>query len=765
MQASALTAIASLLLVGTVSHARPATPAVTFSDRATDRLVVTGATYRLTLSKKSGKILGLADRTTGIPLLTDARRCLWGTMSNSDFSYIGGCSFTPAAARRFSYHWQQKSSTLTLTYRAAAFGSVVVTLHARSAFLDLQMTFANRGDIRTRVRFPDGLVGDTAAVSAGYAPNVLPGVRLGPGFFSRPANDVQIYPSRWAFADYLALDVGRAHAALYSVANVGPLHPVWLGFTHQASSSSCSGRVFCIVHEFQTWIPHGATWTSPVVRIRVGQTAAQSILSYRHENGIDRYPSLANKLGSLLPTLAQAPLLKANVTLLKPFRDWAPDLAQLPSPLLLHPIAFTTGGFDANEPDFLPPDPRWGTDADLRSMIEAAHTHGDLVMPYLNFSWWDPNSPTMRQLPAGLETKDVAVLDAHADPVTIDYNGHTGVIVSPFASFVRRRVAQEMEQWRTEVPADCIFLDQLGARPWLRDFNPASPNPLAYDDGWLSLMRPYADRCLMVEDGWDRLARDSVGFHGSLLMMARELDLPNQIFGEGNWQPYPLADWLFHDKVLMYEHESFPGTMATDSEVLTWNMAFGLVNSFSWDTAPTGNSPWLDLAATLQHALGPHYAGVPLAGYRNLTPQVTQSSFGDLDVIANWNTTDGYTTASGYDIAPNGFLAHSANNGIIAGAFQGDLDGVALSAGTHYLVFERTTTSVTVRQPVGNDTDIAVDPPSSSNDKGTLQATALDANGIPVASVPGEFRDGRFILHYASTLGRRPVAAYRIAIG
>jgi uncharacterized protein DUF6259 len=763
MHASALTAIAVLLPVA-VSHARPAAPAVTFSDRATDRVVVTGATYRLTLSKKNGKILGLADRRSGTQLLTDARRCLWGAMSSSDSSYIGGCSFMPAGARQFSYHWQQESSTLTLIYRAPAFGSVVVTLHARSAFFDLQMTFTNRGVTRTRVPFPDGLVGDTAAVSAGYAPNVLPGVRLRPGFFSRPANDVQFYPSRWAFADYLALDVGRAHAAVYSVANAGPLHPVLLGFRHPASSSSCSGRVFCIVHEFQTWIPFGATWTSPVVRIRVGQTAAQSILSYRHENGIDRYPSLSSKLGSLLPTLARAPLLKANVPLLNPFRDWAPDLARLPSPLLLHPVAFTTGGHDANSPDFLPPDPRWGTDADLRSMIEAAHTHGDLVMPYLNFSWWDPNSPTMRQLPAPLQTKDVAVLDAQGDPVTIDYDGHTGIIVSPFASFVRQRVAEELEQWRTDVPTDCIFLDQLGARPWLRDFNPASPDPLAYVDGWLSLMAPYADRCLMVEDGWDRLARDFVGFHGSLLMMARELDLPNQIFGPGNWQPYPLADWLFHDKVLMYQHDLFEGTMATDSEVLTWNMAFGLVNSFSWETAPTDSSPWLNLIATLQHALGPHYAGVPLGSYRNPTPQVTQSTFGDLNVIANWKTAAAYTSASGYDIAPNGFLARTADDGIIAGAFQGDFDGVPLSPGTHYLIVERTATSVTVHQPVGNDTDVAIDLPSSSNGARTLQATALDANGNAVESVPCTLQDGRFILHYASLLDHRPIAAYQIAL-
>ncbi|MGV8040259.1 MAG: hypothetical protein AB2L07_09330 [Thermoanaerobaculaceae bacterium] len=54
--------------------------------------------------------------------------------------------------------------------------------------------------------------------------------------------------------------------------------------------------------------------------------------------------------------------------------------------------------------------------------------------------------------------------------------------------------------------ADLAFLVQVGARPWMRGFNPASPTVLAFDDGWLALAAAHQARGLVTEDGWDRLA-------------------------------------------------------------------------------------------------------------------------------------------------------------------------------------------------------------------------------------------------------------------
>jgi len=740
-------------------------PGITFDDSAAGRLVVTTAAYRLTLDKRNGTIVDLVDRKAGARVAHGTRGCLWRAQSRGRPALESACSFTPGGARRFSYEWTPATATLTLAYRDVALGSATVALRARAQFFDLRLTVENRsaGVVLTNVSLPGELFGDIRTVEAGYAPNVLPGVRLEPGYFTRVGNDLHVYPSRWAFADFVALDAGGGHLSVYSV-NRGPIQPVVIGFLRHPPSGRCSGRWFCVIHQFQTWITPRGRWASPVVRIRVGQTADQSILAYRGENGLDAYPSARTKLGPRLNTLARAPLIKADLVKLKPFRDWYEDLPLLPSPALLHPVAFQPGGHDETDPDFLPPDRRWGTNADFTSVVETARSLGQLVMPYLNVSWWSDDSPTMKTLPSPLQPSDIAVIDRDGNPVVDAYGPKSGIVVSPYAPFVRSRVARLMQEWRTDVPADCLFFDQVGARQWLRDFNRASASPLAYYDGWLAVMAPYSDRCLMAEDGWDRLARDFAGFHGSMLMMDRENDLPDEIFGDGNWAPYPLATWLFHDKVLLYQHDLYDGTMTHDGEVLTWNMAFGLVSSYSWnDWIDSISSPWLGLVGDLQRTLGAHYAGVRLTSYRNVTRAVTESTFGDLLVLANWDST-GVHSSGGFGIAPHGFLSRTRDGRALAGSFENTFDGQPLSEGVHYLIVERDDASVTVRQPLGADTTLAVRVPSPGNSGPALHATAIGADGEDIGAVPGELRDGRFAFQYAGELNGHPVAAYRITV-
>src|SRR3954452_15841434 len=245
-----------------------AAAAIGFSQHA-GTLVVQAPAYRVVLSAQNGRILEVDD-ARGRELLDARYGCLWWLNPDHHATAVGGCSFHPRTA------WNSGTSTLTLRYGAL----VTVTLHAQRTFFDLRLQLRNNGAVRDQVRFPAGLAGDTRTVQAGYAPDVLPGVKLKRAFFSHVGNPIQIYPSRWTFADWLALDANGGHVALYTV-NRGPIAPVRLGFLHLGSGAPCSNTAYCVLHQFETWVDPGHRWMSPVVRIRIGESAQQAILDYR----------------------------------------------------------------------------------------------------------------------------------------------------------------------------------------------------------------------------------------------------------------------------------------------------------------------------------------------------------------------------------------------------------------------------------------------------------------------------------------------------
>ncbi len=759
-----------LAAAATGTQAAHAQPKVVFDGKQRGKLVLTTAGYRLTLSKANGGIFDLVDRSNGAHLTKGSKDgCLWGaTASAATPNYIGGCSFGIGTGAHMTYRWDPTRSSLILSYGGTAAGALVhasVTLTAADHSFDLALSLENHtGAVVTSVPFPSDLVFRTSGIQAGYATTFLPGVKLLPGFFQRSdrvwTDEVFVYPSRWAWADYIALDEGGSHLAYYTVNPApNPVRPVSLGFFRPAAPHACTSAFVCTIHVFQTWVPDGQTWQSPTVRFRVGGSARETILDYRTDNGIDRYPSLADKLGAAkLDTLARSPLIKTDVWQgLGRFADWSSILQRLPSPALLHVIAQQPGGFDTNDPDFLPPDPKWGTLGELQAAAADAHARGFLLLPYLNLSWWDGNSPTARGTPPA----QYAVLDENGQPLTEDYPPHRGYLASPYAPLVRSRWAQTFDDWSGL--GDCMFFDQIGARRPVPDFNPAAPNPLSYEDGWLSLAAPYANRCLMVEDGWDRLAQYYSGFHGSMLLKYRKPDELTIDWGDGNWKPYPLATWLLHDKVLMYQHDAFPETMTADLETLSWNFAFGLVLSYNLELAKGAlESPWLDVVGQFQHALGGYYAGKPLAGFRDLTPDATETTFGDLTVTTNWSKTAGFMVGA-YGLPPQGFVAAAKDSAVVAGAFAGTFNGVTLSPGTHYLVLQRDAASVTVRQPLGDPTPLAVDPPASWHAGQPLVAIASNASGTELDRQAVQVVDSKARFDWRVN-GERP-AYWRLSIG
>jgi len=726
------------------------------------------------LSDRHGGIVDLRDRGAGVSVSRGSRNgCLWGASQSlpGPRDYSGGCLFTASGADRFSYSWNREAAELTLRYTPAntTLAAAVVTISiAGPSYFDMRLELVNRSSTPiVRVLFPSDLILADAEVDWAYLPSLLPGVRLRPSFFLTNRSFTATYPGARAFADFLAWDASRGHAAFYSVNTSTRLVPAMIGF--QDDEERVRGASY-VVHTYQTAIPPGGAWTSPAVRVRVGSPVNDSILAYRNDNGIARFPRIEEKLGPLFDYLLRAPLVKADfhVEVRKPFRAAIADMDFLSPPALIHPVAFQPRGHDEFYPDFLPPDARWGDTTDFRAFAEAARGRGHFVMPYTNPTAWSPDSPTVWRLPGGMSLREIAVRDPANEPVFEYYGANTLFPVSPFHPFVQSRLRAMMRQWTTDVPVSFVFLDQIGSRNWLIDRNSASPDPTSYSQGWLNFWREHRAQYLMTEDGWDRLAEDGIGFCGTALTGTSSFNQARQRYGEdgnghvafgaGHWDPYPILPLLAHDKVLFYQHD-LEGHLSSESlEVMTWNAAFGNMVSHLWPAGNEGRArpSHIEWGTLLQRSIAVKYGGVKLDEFAYVSPDVTRSRFGSLTVLANWSERTPYPFEL-YRITPGGFAAWDAAGTVLAGNFT-------TARGDHWVLIERDGDAISVRQPVGPDWDAAIRLPNDWPAQAELQVAALDAAGrrISVATVRAEAGVVRFL--WRRVLGLATAQRYVITL-
>jgi len=702
--------------------------------------------YEVAFHKSNGSIAYITDKSTGQHVSPGSRYgCFWGAVfPGGTPEFVGGCNFDAAWSNRFTYAWSASSHTLTLTYTpdpagAQKVAAQVVVQASTGPWFDLRLQLQNnRGLVLDYVLFPCDTVFVEAEIQEALLP-VLPGIILEPAFFQQNRTYTASYPGYpGLFADYVSLLTTQGQIAIYARYGEGPIRPAVIGFVHDDEYIADSTYYY---HTFGARVGHGATWTSPWMRVRVSQSHRDTIQAYRTDNGLDRFRSLPEKLGARYLQTVRSPLYKADAAQLAvPFAQYPALLAQVPTPGILHPVAFQPGGHDESYPDFLPPAPAWGTTADFAAMFQQTQALGFLVMPYTNPTWWDDGSPTLQNLTATLTISDLAVLDGSGMPVHEYYGVHGGYVMSPYPPFVRQRLGQLMHDMTATVPSDMVFEDQIGARPWLFDHNPSSPYPMAYMQGWLEHTRAYSDALLMTELGFDRLAETEVGFHGSVLLPERFGYTPGW-WGTGTWRPYPLAPLMVRDKVLFYQHDLAPETMTADKARLSWNLALGYMLSYDLVATPFGGGlrpqrecGWLRLVGEFQKHVLARYAGERMTDYARVSGNVTRTSFETCSVIANWDATNPYTTG-GHTLPPQGVLVTCAGDQLMAGVFTA-YNGVPLSAGDHYLIEERGWTDLTVRQPLGADTGLTLKPLPGWSSGSPTGAWAYTAAGQVIESVP-----------------------------
>lgn len=739
-----------------------------YFDDSGSNIVVGSDDYEIAFRKRDGGIVYIEDKSTDRFVSTGSLNgCIWVIVfdyQSTPADYIESCSYTPEGANRFDYHWLPASRQLILNYTPdpAATQSVDVTITvtpSASAWFDLNFSLINNwGYVPEDVKFPADLIFARNDMEEVLIP-VLPGVILESGFFSRGQKYEESYPGTM-FADFISIKSINGRLAMYSVPTSDVIVPAYLGLFFENCANNAT---VCLTHNLKSGVRPGAAWFSPTVRFRVGEDYFDTIQAFRQDSGVAGFQSIESKLGALYSQVTQSPLYKADLGGGPPpggisFGELPDRLSdEIAYPGILHLVAYWQRGFDENYPDFLGPDSDLGTLGEMVDMMNQVQSMGYLVMPYINPTWWDDESPTVREDLPPLNIEDIAVLDRQGNPKFENYGDHVGFIVSPYPEFVQERLENLMRDMTQMIPSDLIHEDQVGGRAAHPDYNPASPHPAAYSQGWLEHTRTFSHLLLTSEMGFDRLAETETGFHGSVLLAEAENKTSNW-WGDDNWHLYPLAPILLRDKVLLY-HNTENRSATDEKRVLAMNLGFGYMLSFDW-TAPEADTKWLDPVGAFQSKVISKYAGEQITEYIYLTDDVSQTTFETIITVINWNQLSSFS-AGDFDIAPLGAMVESDDGSLRAGVFT-KYNGVNLRVGDHYLIEERGINQIVVQQPLGSDTLLAVRALPNWDNTRPVTIWVYDQNGQIIDRTHSDIVADKINFEYSLHLSGEPVGSYII---
>jgi hypothetical protein len=719
--------------------------ALQYSD-AGNLITIDAARYKVSFRKSNGSIESIIDKTTGSPVCYGNNgENLWATWSPAAQQWIGSssCSVT--------YSWDGAASKLSLRFTGTMTADVTVAFSDES-WMELRLRAQNTSGARIEYySFPCELRLKIGEIQDAFYPR-LPGVVLSKNFFTDHKTYDHGYPG-FAFADFLAARTSNGVMALYTTEKNTNRECSKPGYHHGDDTYSY------MFHEFRCELNAGATREFPPVRIRIGDDYIKAMTCYREENGIDQFPSLADKLGSKKKEFLASPLYKWNIPAVNMSFQAAKAglIDKLAVPGILQPVAFQPEGHDQHYPDFLPPDPKWGSTDDMKDMVSYAHQKGCFVVPYVNFSWWNTTAPTVQNLPAGVTIKDISL---YAESYG---TGKDGYVVNPNNAFVQQRIGQERDKLCNYVGLDGLLEDQWGIR--------VMPST-SYFNGVQKVLENQKEMGLTTECGADMQAQYLNAFIGS--MYDFDVHWPETV------TPYefyfPMAGIILRDKSLLFQHGLSQAGWTHSKYMLKWNLAYGyqlsssfyLYNQSATDPLPEGfaypglhiaDNPWIKLVGVFQrHVLG-RYADELVQNFEALGDSVYKTTFKTFKSYTIWK--DQAYTIDGYTIAANGGATFADDGSAIAGVFTrfNDRD---LSAGDHYLAMVRDSSIIKVFQPKGAATDITLTPPGGWSE---FSLKAYTFAGTELGSVQFQEQSGSITFNYQGNVNNSSVGYYRLQAG
>ena len=741
---------------------------VYFDDSDTDTIKVGNSYYEVRLLKANGSIRGIVDKSSGHLVSSGTSgENLW--QADTPAGSFGGARTSDAGPDSVSYTWNAATGTLLFTHvpnhmagrRVPAEVSVFIY---DQPYFDLKITVENKTGVRLDVvQLPYDLRMRADDLEEAILP-INPGVKLVKKYFEERRTDefIREYPPN--FADYIHLLLSTGSLAMYGILEEDLTPSVQMLLRYQSDDTDDYTRT----HAYTILLSDGETWTSPRVRIRIGQSELEVAEGFREDTDLGSFPSLKERLGNLYDGVAKAHNVALDVSGANPHLSNREAYRQLWNSLPPSILNLIGHSFDDGVPDWYPYDSTYGTDKDLRVVIDDARDAGHLTRPYTNWMIWKGNSATME----AHDKADVVVRHEADDSFILSYTlgGHDGVpdpiyLLSPYAPSVLTRIQQMIEETQEASPFDLLYADVLGAGGGLF-LDPNAPSSRHYQQGWLEVSREYKDLLLIPEGGHDRLLETCIAINATLLDFELQDDesLGDLAWGSGTWEYYPIVIILAHDKALF----EIGGLITQSKEVLTYQMAMGnLVNSpfpgasdMELFHSPVLARRWLNTAAAFQRHVIARYLDERMTDYVKVSADVTRSQFETHAVLTNWSKTSTYE-ANGHTLASDGFLVTCDAGDLTAGIFTG-FNGQTLSQGDHYLIVRESPDSLVVHHPLGDSTQIRLDlQPLTSTSDVRCYAIAEDR----IYQIPFTV-DGQYVeLRLEQTLDGLSVNRYLVTTG
>lgn len=502
------------------------------------------------------------------------------------------------------------------------------------------------------------------------------GLYIQPGFFKEQrefsaAKEVKVPP---LFSDFVRIESSAGDVAVYAVQDTEDLYPSML----ELGSRDEYGLYH---HKMPAALKAGAPVRLPRVRFDFRAGPLETV--YRRYAAANRLLADGSRLDRKIPadrwdTFARSLMLKVDFWNFDRFAAVERRLPELPVRALVHLVAFWPDGFDRHYPDYLPPEKKFGTLEDFQSLNSSIRKSGRLAMPYTNPTWWN-ESPTM----TALGPENAAIHKRSGGPAEDWYGTNRGWIISPRLKAVHDRRMRTLDEFTETVPSDILFEDQLAAREFQIDWNPAAPGPMSYLSGMRDIAREKAGRIpVMTEGAWDALVPYEIGFCNVIGPLGPK-DRPPRVggydrfFGPGNWRFYPGMLFWANSRVRSYPHNLAPASFLESLQQLAWSLVFshGLISEIT-PAKLESDKVWRSIAAKFSSRAALHTVGQDLRRYEELPDGLALADYGNAVVRANFTEDD--ASAGDWRIGPDGFLFQTRDRRLLAGAVTG-VSGIRLS--------------------------------------------------------------------------------------